>query len=61
VLYIGRERVRQPSEFRSRDGMHSIMEPPMPREQEADMDALRAELREAERLADEQRMRETFW
>lgn len=61
ILYIGRERVRQPSEFRSRDGMHSVLEPPISPEQEADMDAIRAELREAERMADEQRVRETFW
>ena len=61
ILYIGRERVRQASEFRSRDGGYSVMEPPIAPAQEADMDAIRAELREAERMADEQRVRETFW
>ena len=61
ILYIGRERVRQASEFRSRDGGHSVVEPSISPSQEADMDAIRAELREAERVSDEQRVRETFW
>lgn len=61
ILHIGRERVRQPSEFRSRDGGYSVVEPPISPAQEVDMDAIGAEVREAERMADEQRVRETFW